>query len=103
MSELFPDDRELRGGWPSVNQICVLYRGSLLQEYRSLYAPTGLTVEKFYLLPIACIDVFYTYLRTNSEFYSLKLVFVTEMESVYCAIRTGSLNKTDFVSSLKSY
>jgi hypothetical protein len=29
------------------------------------------------------------------------LVFITEAESVYCAVRTGSLNQTDTVSSLK--
>jgi hypothetical protein len=27
--------------------------------------------------------------------------FVTEMESVYCAVRTGCLYKTDYLSSLK--
>jgi len=30
------------------------------------------------------------------------LVFITEAESVYCAVRIGSLNQTDTVSSLKS-
>jgi hypothetical protein len=29
------------------------------------------------------------------------LVFVTESETVYCAVRTGSLNKADYISSLK--
>jgi len=29
-------------------------------------------------------------------------VFATEAESVYCAVRTGSLNQTATVSSLKS-
>jgi hypothetical protein len=28
-------------------------------------------------------------------------VFLTEMKSVYCAVRTGSLNETVYVSSLK--
>jgi len=28
-------------------------------------------------------------------------VFVTEVKSVYCAVRTGSLNQTDKVLSLK--
>jgi hypothetical protein len=28
-------------------------------------------------------------------------VFITEVESVYCAVRTGSLYKADYVSSLK--
>jgi hypothetical protein len=29
------------------------------------------------------------------------LVLITHMESVYCAVRPGSLNKIDYVSSLK--
>ena len=29
------------------------------------------------------------------------LVFITEMKSVYCAVRTGSLNKAVYASSLK--
>jgi hypothetical protein len=34
--------------------------------------------------------------------YNIKwLVFITETESVYCAVRTGSLNQTATVSSLK--
>ena len=34
--------------------------------------------------------------------YSIKLsVFKTEAESVYCAVRTGSLNQADAFSSLK--
>jgi hypothetical protein len=36
--------------------------------------------------------------------YSINwLVCITEAESVYCAVRTGSLNQTDTVSSLKVY
>ena len=34
--------------------------------------------------------------------YSINLsVFITEAESVYCAVRNGSLNQTDTVSYLK--
>ena len=34
--------------------------------------------------------------------HSIKLsVFITEAEVVYCAVRNGSLNRTDKVSSLK--
>jgi len=34
--------------------------------------------------------------------YSINLsVFITEAESVYCAVRTGSLTRRDAVSSLK--
>ena len=30
-----------------------------------------------------------------------RMVFITEMKSVYCAVRTGSLNKTVYASSVK--
>jgi hypothetical protein len=43
-----------------------------------------------------CIYVFCVYLRTNSDLCHLqhKLIgFITEMESVYSAVRTGDLNK----------
>ena len=36
--------------------------------------------------------------------YNINLqVFITEAESVYSAVQTGSLNQTDTVSSLKGY
>jgi hypothetical protein len=52
-----------------------------------------------------CIYGFCIYLSTNNDFvlYNLKwLDFITEMKSVHCALRPGSL-KTVYVSSLKSY
>ena len=51
-----------------------------------------------------CIYVFCIYLRTNSDLCYLqhKLIgFITEMKSVYSAVRTGSLNKAVCASSLK--
>jgi len=48
---------------------------------------------------VFCVD-----LRTNSiiSLYSINLsVFITEAESVYCALRTGSLNQTATFSSLE--
>ena len=51
-----------------------------------------------------CIYVFCIYLRTNSDLchLQLKLIgFITEMKSVYCELRTGSLNKAVCSSSLK--
>jgi hypothetical protein len=50
------------------------------------------------------IYVFCIYLRTNSDLCHLqhKLIgFYNEMKSVYCAVRTGSLNKAVCASSLK--
>ena len=52
-----------------------------------------------------CIYMFCVHLRTNSDYFFLYVinlpVFITEAESVYSAVRTGSLNQTDTVSSLK--
>ena len=50
--------------------------------------------------------MFCIYLRTNSELFHLqhKLIgFFTELKSVYCAVRTGSLNKAVCASSFKGY
>ena len=57
-------------------------------------APTSLTFNNCTLCPV-CIYVFCIYLKTNSDLCHLqhKLIgFVTEMKSVYCAVRPGSLN-----------
>jgi hypothetical protein len=50
-----------------------------------------------------CIYVFCIYLRTaTSALYNINwLVFITEMKSVYSAVRSGSLNTTIYASSLK--
>jgi len=48
--------------------------------------------------------VFYVNLRTNSDYFSIQhylIGFIAEAESVYCAVRTGFLNQTDTVTSLK--
>ena len=45
------------------------------------------------------------YLTTKSEFCRtarLLAGFITETDSVYCAVRNGSLSTTDYVSSLKA-
>jgi hypothetical protein len=51
-----------------------------------------------------CSYVFYMDLRTNSDFCLIKpqliVLFITEVETVCCAVRTESLYKTDNVSSL---
>jgi hypothetical protein len=39
---------------------------------------------------------------TNFISYVINLIFMNEVESVYCAARTESLYKTDYISSLKS-
>jgi len=38
---------------------------------------------------------------TSAPYNTNCLVFITEMESVYCAVRTESLNNAVYASSLK--
>ena len=61
-------------------------------------------IQQFYVLFTLCIFVFCVDLGTNSYYslYNINLsVFITEMKSVYSAVRTVSINQTDTVSSLK--
>jgi len=56
-------------------------------------------IQQFYMV-LALRSVFCTDLRTNSDFFLYIinwLVFITVVESVYSAVRTGSLNKTDYL------
>ena len=58
-------------------------------------------IQQLYVLPTLYLCVLY--LSENKEAtcatYSINwLVFITEMKSVYCAVRTGSLNKAVCVS-----
>ena len=60
---------------------------------------------KNYTLCSHTIYMFCTDIRSNSNFglRNIKcLLFIKEMKSVYCAVRTGSLNKAVCASSLKS-
>jgi hypothetical protein len=58
-------------------------------------------IQELYALPtlyVVCV-----YLRTNSDLCHLRhklVVFITEMKSVYSAVRTGPLNKAVCFSSL---
>ena len=74
-------------------------------RFLNLLRPTGyvihqqFNIQQLYALP----SLFCIYLRTNSDLCHLyhKLIgFITEMKSVYCAVRTGSLNKAVCASSL---
>jgi len=49
-------------------------------------------IQQLYALPTLYLCVF-IYLRTNSDLCINWLVFITEMKSVYSAVRTVSLNK----------
>jgi len=64
---------------------------------------TGFNIQKFFVLPTVHLSVGVD-LITNSDFFSLYRinlsVFITEVESVYCAVRTGPSNQTDTFSPL---
>jgi hypothetical protein len=65
------------------------------------YVPPVLTLKNSTWCP-HCVYVFCTDLRTNSNFWLIKhkrLVFITEVESVYSAVRTESLYKADTPSA----
>ena len=65
------------------------------------YCVYGFDIQEFYILPppthTHCIYVFCIYFGTKSGFcapFNINgLVFVTDMKSVYCAVRSGSSNK----------
>jgi hypothetical protein len=57
-----------------------------------------------YILPTQCIYVFCVDLRTNSDYFPVqhRLVFITETECVYCAVRTEYLNIIQLILVFKS-
>ena len=76
----------------------------------NLLTPTGhvlhqqFNVQQLYALPhtvFICFVFIWEQTATCATCSINWLVFVTEMKSVYCAVRTGSLNKTVCASSLK--
>ena len=76
----------------------------------NLLNPTGhvihqqFNIQQLYSLPTLylCVFVFIWEQTATCAAYSINwLVFITETKSVYCEVRTGSLNKTACASSLK--
>ena len=74
----------------------------------NLLKPTGsvmqqqFNIQQFYILSTLYLCVLY--LSENKQRLVPLIncsVFITEMKSVYCAVRTGSLNKAVCASSLK--
>ena len=68
----------------------------------NLLKPTGhethkqFNIQQLYVLPTLYLCVFlliWEQTVTSATYIINSLVFTTEMESVYCAVRTGSLNK----------
>jgi hypothetical protein len=68
-----------------------------------LYVPAALTDRN----SVSCPKFFMCFVWISEQtaiisLYRINLsVFITEAESVYCAVRTGYLNQKDTVSSLK--
>jgi len=59
---------------------------------------TNFDIKKFYMVLTLCLCVFYgpqNKLRFLSRTVLTDWFFVTEVESVYCAVRVESLYKTD--------
>jgi hypothetical protein len=61
---------------------------------RCPFVPARFNIKKFYVLPTHCMCFLWISERTAIiSLYSINwLVFITETESVYCAVRTGSVN-----------
>ena len=73
---------------------CNFHLHYLLKFQSLLFKPHSLTFKKHCILSTQCIYVFCVNLRTNSDYFPIqhKLdVFITETESIYCAVRTGFL------------
>ena len=57
-------------------------------------------IKKFYVLPKQCIYVFCVDLRTNNDYFPIqqKLAgFYNRDGEIYCAVRTGSLNRNHVI------
>jgi len=69
---------------PSPHPIHLTFKRMLVR-----WCTNRLNFQGFYILPY-CVYLLCIYLRTNSHINWS--VFITEMKSVYCAVRIGSLN-----------
>jgi len=64
---------------------------------------TSLNFKKSYIPPAEYLYVSYVSKKETMKFFLFRirwLVFITEETSVYCAVRTWSLNKMDQISSI---
>ena len=78
------------------------------QEALNRLQPTGYVMHQqfniqLYALSTLCLCFVFIgeQTATRATYITNWLVFITEMKSVYCAVRTGSLNKAVCASSLK--
>ena len=91
--------------WTCVNLLLPI-QSSLKPPFKAgrfLYVPPGLTFKNSTWRSL-CVELFVRISEQTATFalYIVNwLVFITVVESVYCAVRTDSLYKADYVSSLK--
>ena len=76
----------------------------------NLLKPTGyvmhqqFNIQQLYVLPTLYLCILYLSEKKTATYATCiikRLVFITEMKSAYCVVRTGSLNKIVCASSLK--
>ena len=76
------------------------------KTYWSRDAPTGFNIQQLYALPntvFMCFVFIWVQTATCATYSINWLVFMTEMKSVYSAVRSGSLNRAVYASSLNGY
>jgi len=62
------------------------------------YVTAWFNMQQFYVLSTKCIDALNTNLTTNSDYFptqhvlTIILVFITEIERIYCAVGAECLN-----------
>jgi len=94
MSELFiAEDASLNTSTSCAMKYCVLNGNPLQLSGHSMYRQFN--IQQFYVLPTQCIYVFCVGLRKKQQLFPYTALtdwfFITEIVSVYCAVRTGSL------------
>ena len=96
-------------GGDTFNYICILVSSCIIL-YRNLLKPTGHVTHQQFNIQQLCVlphTVFMCFVfvweqTATCATYSINwLVFITEMKSVYSAVRTGALNKAVWASSVK--
>jgi hypothetical protein len=83
------------------DNILTLQRRRGLNSTYVLYVPPVSTYKKYAFSPPK-LFMYFIYLSEQIATSALYNLFMTEISSDYCAVRTGSLNKRNYVSSLKS-
>ena len=96
--------------FPLIYSFVFLLSLEILADRLNLLKPNGyvmhhqFNIQQFYILStqyLMCFVFIWEQTATCATYSINWLVFITEMKSVYSAVRTGSLNTAVFASSLK--